>query len=137
MNMSMTDSLAGLVPFFSYFAVSLVLLALFCLIYGKITPYPEIRLIKEGKVAPAISMGGAVLGFVIPVASAISHSVNFIDMVIWAVVALLVQIALFLVLKTMMSGLVGDIQDDHVAPATLLAALSVATGILAAASMSY
>jgi putative membrane protein len=120
-----------------YLLAALVLLALFCLIYGWFTPYPEMQLIREGKVAAAISFGGAVLGFVIPLASAISNSVSFIDMLIWAAIALLVQIVVFVALRVAMKNLIKEIVDNHTAAATLLAVLSIAAGILSAASMTY
>lgn len=40
-------------------------------IYGRITPCNEPKLIREGKIAPAVSPGGALLGFVLPLASVI------------------------------------------------------------------
>ena len=134
---TMADSWAGLMNFFAYFTAALVLLAVFCFIYGRVTPYHEITLIKEGKTAPAISFGGAASGFVVPLASAIIHSVGFVDMVIWALIAMLVQIAVFLGLRIIFTDMIRDIADDRVAPATLLAVFSLAIGILDAACMSY
>ncbi len=137
MSMITAGSLAGLCNFGLYFLSAVVLLVLFCLIYGWFTPFSEMQLIREGKVAAAISFGGAILGFVIPLASAISNSVSFVDMVIWAGVALLVQIAVFVVLRLVMKNLIKEIVDNHTGAATLLAALSIAAGILSAASMTY
>jgi putative membrane protein len=102
-----------------------------------VTPYPEFRLIKEGKIAPAISFTGAMLGFVAPVASAITHSVALIDMLIWACVALVVQIDVFLVLRLTFPDLCREIAADHIAGAILLGGLSLAAGLLNAACMSY
>jgi putative membrane protein len=110
---------------------------LFCLIYGAMTPYNELRLIKEGNTAAAISFGGALLGFVLPLYSAITHSVSFIDMLIWSVIALLVQCAVFGLVRLLFKGLVRDIENDQSAAATLLAFCSVAIGILNAACMTY
>src|SRR5690349_2006722 len=110
---SLLESLAKLDLFLAHFAASVVLLILFSLVYVRVTPYPEFRLIKEGKVAPAISFSGALLGFTIPLASAIAHSVSLLDMVVWAVIALVVQIVVFLVLRTCFGGISQAIANDR------------------------
>lgn len=134
---AVVDSLAGLGSFLGYFMAAILLLALFSLVYGRVTPYSEYRLIKVGKVAPAVSFVGALLGFVAPLASAITHSVALLDMIIWALVALVVQIAVFLVLRALFADLCKEIAADSLAAAILLGGVSFAVGILNAACMSY
>jgi putative membrane protein len=102
-----------------------------------VTPYPEITLIRKGKTSAAISFGGAIVGFVIPLGSAISQSVSFTDMLIWSIIALAVQIAVFFGLKLVFANLTREIEENHAAPATLMAFCSVACGILNAACMTY
>lgn len=131
------ESFSGLYAFIGYFTASAVLLVLFCCIYLQVTPYAELRLVKEGKTAPAISLGGAVLGFVLPLASAIAHSVSIIDMTLWALVALVVQVVVFLVLRATLSGLVRDIAEDRAGSAIVVAVFSVSAGILNAACMTW
>jgi putative membrane protein len=135
--LSILESLAGLGSFLSYFTASLLLLLLFCLIYGKVTPYPELQLIREGKVAPAVSFLGALFGFITPLASAISHSVSFADMVIWAMIALIVQIAVFLLIRVLFRDLCRKISEDTLSAAILLGGVSYAAGTLNAACMTY
>lgn len=137
MTSAILESVSGIVNFLIYFGTSIVLLALFCTLYIRITPFAEYRLIKEGKKAPAISYGGAILGFVIPLANAIAQSVSFLDMLIWGMVALVVQIVVFFIVKLTFATLVQDIEKDSVAAGILLAVFSVAAGILNAASMTY
>lgn len=136
-HVTFLESTAGLVAFLSYFGAALGLLAVFCAIYCKVTPYDELKLVREGKVAPAISFGGAFIGFVLPLYSAISHSVGFFDMLIWAVIAMMVQILVFSVVRLFFKDLVKQIEENQVAAATLLAFFAVAIGILNAASMTY
>ena len=134
---TLADSLAGANGFFLHFLAAVVLVALFCAIYVRITPYAEFALIREGKVAPSVSLSGALLGFVIPLASAISQSVSFVDMLVWAVIALLVQVLVFLLLRCCLAGLCREIAADRLAPAILLGVLSLGAGILSAACMTY
>lgn len=131
------ESFSGLTDFLAYLATSVVLLVLFCAVYLQVTPYAELRLVKEGKTAPAVSLGGAVIGFILPLASAISHSVNLVDMALWALVALVVQVIVFLVLKICLSGLVKDIAEDQMGPAIVVAVFSIAGGLLNAACMTW
>lgn len=133
----LAGSLGGMFDFGKYFVAAIAFVAVFCLVYLWITPYSELKLIKEGKVAPAISFGGALIGFVLPLNSAITHSVGFIDMLIWAAIALVVQIIVFSFVRLMFRNLVKEIENNHVAAATLLASFSIAIGILNAASMTY
>lgn len=134
---TVTESLAGLGSFLGYFSAAVVLLVIFTLVYSWVTPYREFRLIREGKTAPAVSFIGAMLGFVAPLASVISHSVALLDMLAWAVVALVVQIVVFLVLRLLFAGLCREIAADRLPAAILLGGLSLAVGILNAACMSY
>lgn len=137
MELTVVESFSGLAAFFGYFAASVVLVVLFCLVYLRVTPFAELSLVKEGKTAPAVSFGGAVLGFVLPLASAIAHSVSFLDMALWALVALVVQVVVFLVVKTCLSGLVRDIAEDRMGPAIVAAVFSLAAGLLNAACMTW
>lgn len=136
-SVTVIDSLAGLGSFLGYFAAAALMLALFTLAYVRVTPYSEFRLIREGKVAPAVSFTGALLGFVVPLASAISHSVALLDMVVWAMVALVIQIVVFLVLRTIFADMGRKIAEDGLAQAILLGGVSFAAGVLNAACMSY
>lgn len=135
--MMILDSLVGLPNFLLYLGGALGFLALFCWLYALVTPYAEFRLIRQGKVAPAISLSGAVLGFVIPLASAVSHSVGFVDMLLWATVALLVQIGVFLVVQKLIPDLSEQMAQDQPASAVLLAALALGVGVVNAACMTY
>jgi putative membrane protein len=137
MQDTLLESLSGLVGFCKYFVAAVAFVVVFCQVYCWITPYDELKLVREGKVAPAISFGGALIGFILPLHSAITHSVGFADMLIWAGVAMVVQLAVFGIVRLFFKGLVREIENNHTAAATLLAFFSLAIGILNAASMTY
>jgi putative membrane protein len=136
-SVTVVESLAGLTGFLLHFVAALVLMVVFTSIYVRVTPYPEFALIREEKIAPAISLSGALFGFTIPLASAIISSVSLLDMVIWAVVALVVQILVYLLLKAFLRDLPRDIAENRMAPALLLATLSLVAGIINAACMVF
>jgi putative membrane protein len=112
-----------------------ILAALFLALYARITPHREIALIREGNVAAAIAFNGGLLAFMIPLASVIAHSDSLVDLVVWGVVAMVVQLGGFLIARLLMPYLPQAISNGRVADATFLAGLSVSLGILAAACM--
>jgi putative membrane protein len=133
----LTQSLAGLPAFLSYLAVAIGLLASFLLVYVLVTPYREFALIRQGNPAAAASLSGAMLGFVLPLASAIAHSVSLPDMAVWGSVALVVQLSVYMVARLLLPDLARDIPAGKVATGVFLGALSLAVGILNAACMTY
>jgi putative membrane protein len=137
MEQSIQHSLAGLPAFAAYFALALALLGLFLAVYLWMTPYPEIRLVREGNVAAATSLGGAVIGFVLPLASAIEGSVSLLDMLLWAGVAAIVQLFAYFLVHRLVPDLPRNMAEGKLASAVLLAAIAIALGLLNAACMSY
>lgn len=131
------QSLAGLPDFLVYFALGLGFLGAFVAIYVRVTPYEEIALIREGNAAAAVSLSGAILGFVLPLASAIAHSISIVDMAIWSVVALIAQIVVYFIVSRVVPHFGEAIRAGRIAAAALLAALAIGVGILNAASMTY
>ena len=130
-------SIGGLPAFLLYLGTSLALLTLFIVIYIWITPYHELKLIREGNVAAAASLSGTLLGFVIPLAHAVALSVNLADMALWGLIALVVQLLVFFAVTRLVPGIARDIPAGSVAPGIFLGALSLGTGILNAACMTY
>lgn len=131
------DSFAGFDDFLLYVALSTVLLALFIAVYVRVTPYREFSLIREGNMAAAFSLSGSILGFIVPLSAAVRHSVNLVDMAIWGLVALIVQIAAFVVVKMMIPSITQDIPAGKGAQGFFLGSLSLGVGLLNAACMSY
>lgn len=137
MRHAVLESFAGFDDFLAYFGVSLVLLGLFLAVYVRVTPYREFELIRQGNMAASFSVTGAILGFIAPLASAIQHSVNLVDMAIWGLVALLVQIVAFIAVKIAIPSITRDIPENNGAQGFLLGSLSLAVGLLSAACMSF
>ncbi len=135
--MNILQDLTGITSFLSYFATSIGLTVLFLIIYGLVTPYNELTLIKSGNKAAVYSYGGALLGFVAPLASVISNSVSLVDMAIWGIVALLIQIVTFVAIRLVFPTIVYDIPQNSKAHGMFLGICSIAAGILNAACMTY
>jgi putative membrane protein len=130
-------SLAGFDDFLIYFGLAAVFIASYLAIYVHVTPYREFALIREGNAAAAASLSGSLIGFVLPLASAIIHSVNAWDMALWATIALVVQIVVYLAVKAALPGIVRHIPEGKAGPGVFLGAASLAAGIVNAACMTY
>ena len=137
MEYTVNESIRYFDDFLIYFAVAIVLLVAFTWVYIKVTPYKELDLIRAGNTAAAISLSGALLGFAMPLASAVANSVNLIDLCLFAVLATVVQLVAFVFARMLMPGLSDDIPAGHIAKATFLAAISVSVGLLNAAALVY
>ena len=130
------QSLHGIGPHFVYFALALVVAMLFVVIYIRITPYREFALIRQGNAAAAISLGGALLGFSLPLAKAVAQSANVLDMLIWAGVALVAQLMAFIVARAVLKDITSNIEEGKPAAAIFLAAVSISIGLLNSAAMT-
>jgi putative membrane protein len=129
--------LTGLPLFAAYFGLGLLLLAAFLFIYLRITPYREISLIRSGNAAAAASLGGATIGFVLPVASSIENSVSLGDMLVWAVISLVVQLIAFLLVRAVIPAITKNVEEGQLASGVFLGAVAIALGLLNAACMTY
>lgn len=129
-------TLSTLPSFLAYFLGGATLIAGFTVIYVRITPHREIALIRGGNVAAAVAMVGALVGFVLPLSSVIAHSAHLLDLLIWGIIALIVQLGGYFCARLVFPGLSRSIADGQVSQAIFLAGLSLSLGILTAACMA-
>ena len=130
------QSLNGLLPFLIYFCVASVLVTAYLFVYTWITPHDEFALIRSNVPGAAISLGLSIIGFALPMTSSIAHSDGVVDMAVWGVVALIVQVASYYVARIPMPDLSSRIAAGELGPAIWLGAVSVTAGLLNAASMA-
>lgn len=127
----------GATAFLIAFGAAAAFTVAFKLIYQWITPYHEHDLIRAGNTAAAITLGGALIGYVLPLASALSNTVTLAEFAAWALLAAGVQILVFLVIsRLVLRDLKTRIEAGEVAPALYLAAISICAGLLNAACMT-
>jgi putative membrane protein len=130
------QSLGGLPAFLIYFCVASVLVTAYLFAYTWITRHDEFALIRANMPGAAISLGLSIIGFALPLTSSIAHSDGVLDMTIWGVIALIVQIAAYFVARIPVPDLSQRIAVGELGPAIWLGAVSVTAGLLNAASMA-
>ena len=130
------QSLQGLPAFIAYFCLTVVAVVAYLAVYTRVTPYNEFDLIRRNVPGAAIALGLSLLGYALPLASAVAHAANLLDCAIWAVIALVVQIGVFFAIRIPVPDLSNRIAAGDLAPAIWLGLSSLTAGLLSAASMT-
>lgn len=128
--------LAGLPVLIIHLAVTTGIFVVGLAVYLWVTPYHELRLVRQGNVAAAITGSGAMLALVVPLSATMANSVSVPDILLWGVVAIVLQLIAFAVVAIVLRELSQAIERGDIAPALVLAATQLSTGILNAAAMS-
>ncbi len=136
MNEQLVTFFTNLSEFFLFIVVAAVLVLFFIFVYRRVTRHDEIALIKKNSTAAAIAFSGSLIGFALPLASTMINSVNVVELVLWGVIALIVQVLVYLLIRLPMPRISERIEADEVAAGIWLGACSVVAGILNAASMT-
>ena len=136
MNEQVATFLTNLSEFLIFFVVASALALFFVFVYTRVTRHNELALIKENSTAAAVAFSGSLIGFALPLASTMINSVNVIELVLWGVIALIVQVLVYLLIRLPMPRISERIQEDEVAAGIWLGTCSLVAGILNAASMT-
>jgi len=122
--------------FVRYVVVGFALAGLFLWIYVLITPWREFALIRAGNSAAAIALVGALLGFCLPLANTIAHSVSLVDLVLWSLVALIVQVLVHIGMRLLLPHLKQSIEADEAAAGITAGGFSTCFGLINAACLT-
>ncbi len=128
--------LVGFPVFVAHFALTIALLIVGMALYVVITPHHEMRLIRAGNTAAAVSLGGVLLGLGLPLAVSMANSVTLFDILIWGVVSLVIQLATFFAIDALLRGLPKRIEEGEVASAIFLAGVKLAVAMVTAAALT-
>jgi putative membrane protein len=130
-------SLSGLPSFLLFFVVAVGLVALYLSLYTLATAHNEFALIRQNVNSAAVALGFSLVGFALPLGSAIVHAQSLLDCIVWGVVALAVQIAAYWLVRLVLPNLSERIATGEMAAALFLGAASLSAGIINAAAMTY
>jgi putative membrane protein len=126
----------GLPVLLLQFATTLGLLALGIACYAVATPFHEWRLVREGNVAAGVVLAGTIVALAIPLAATLATSLVTLDIVLWGLVALALQLLTFAAVALLVRGLRGMIEAGNVAAAAVLAGIQIAVALLNAGAMA-
>ncbi|WP_349372025.1 DUF350 domain-containing protein [Salinarimonas sp.] len=119
------------------FAVATALVALYLAVYTFATAHNEFALIRRNVPSAALALGLSLVGFAIPLSSAMVFATTFVGLVLWGLVALVVQIVVYGLVRIVMPDLSPRIAKGEIAPALFLGAAAVAAGLINASAMRF
>ena len=136
MTASVVDAVGrGLPILLSQLLVTIVLLVVGVLVYTAITPFREHHLIGRGNTAAGIVLAGAIVALAIPLSALLATTAAFLDIVVWGVVALVLQLVTLALVLLVLRRFRAMIESGNIAAALTLAAAQIAVALLNAAAM--
>jgi len=127
---------AGFPIFLLHTGVTVAILFAAAALYVLLTPHKEITLIREGNAAAAVSLSGVLVGLAIPLAASLKASTNILEVALWGVVTVVVQLLVFRLVDMILRGLPKRIQEGEISAAALLVGAKIATALVIAAARS-
>jgi putative membrane protein len=119
-----------------HLATAVAMVMAFFVIYTRLTPFDEVKLIRAGNQAASLSLGGTLIGFSLPIASALMHTPDYYQFLGWAGGAMLIQILVYNVATRLLSMSKDEIEANNTAFGGLLGAISISIGLVNAGSIS-
>jgi putative membrane protein len=116
--------------------VTILILALAAVAYVMLTPHREVALIREGNTAAAASLGGVLVGLAVPLSVSLKASNSTVELAIWGVSTIVVQLLVFRGVDMVLRGLPQRIQEGEMSAAVLLVGAKLATALILAAAVS-
>ena len=127
--------ITGLPFLISHLFITLCLLFIGITSYIFLTPIKELKLIKDGNLSASISFSGALLGIGIPLASSLSVSNSMLEIIIWGLTAIVLQLLCFKVTDTFLKDLSKRIEDDQLATSILLFSIKISVSLINSAAI--
>jgi putative membrane protein len=112
------------------------LLGIFFVVYTWATPFDEMTLIRQGNVAAALTLGGAMIGFSMTVASGLVHTDALGSFLGWSAAAAAIQLLTYVLVTRLLHMSKQHIEGNNVAFGVLLASISISVGAVSAGALS-
>jgi putative membrane protein len=119
-----------------HIGVTMLILLVGAAAYVLLTPHKEITLIRDGNTAAAVSLGGVLLGLAIPLSVSLNASTNLIEIGLWGVATVVVQLLVFRLVDILLRGLPQRIQEGEMSAAALLVGAKLSSAVIVAAAVS-
>src|SRR5215475_6690191 len=127
---------AGFPDFIIQLGAALGLFIVSLIIYVLMTPHKELALIRAGNPSASLAFGGVVVGLAIPLGSCLAHSFGVIDLTIWGVVTLLLQLLAFRFADIFLRGLPRRIAEGDVAAAIYLMSVKIGLALIISGALA-
>jgi putative membrane protein len=135
-NPAVQAFISGFPVTLAHAGVTVLMLFVGATVYVLLSPYKEIALIREGNAAAAVALGGVLIGLAAPLAATMSVSTSILEICVWGVATLLLQLLVFRLIDMLLTGLPQRIQEGEVSAAVLLVSAKLAAALILAAAVS-
>jgi putative membrane protein len=135
MDIAIQTFVKGFPDFLIHGGVTLALLMAGCIVHMLLTPMKEMQLIRAGNVSAGISVGAVIVGLAVPMSACLATATTVYDILIWGVVAILLQLLAFRASDLLLRDLPKRIERDEVGAALVLACVKIAAAMIMAAAL--
>lgn len=132
----MGEAMHPVVTYLIYMVTALAMLGVFTLVYTAVTRYKEFELIREGNIAAVLSYGGALVGFSFTLCSSIAIHASYAMFLLWGLASMVVQLVVYVGVSQAVRGMNEAIEENNIAMGGLIGSISIAAGIVNAASLT-
>ncbi len=119
-----------------HWAAALAILIAGVAAYAFLSPHREVAQARDGNAAAAVSLGGAIITLAIPLAAAVSASASTVEVALWGVSVMVLQLLLGRIADMVLRGLPERIAEGDVAAAWLLVCAKSALCLVLAAAVA-
>jgi putative membrane protein len=135
MDIAIQSFVNGFPQFLLQAGVTLALLVAGCIVHVLLTPMKEMKLIRAGNISAGVSVAAVIVGLAIPMAACLTTAATIYDILIWGVVAILLQLLAFRVVDLILRDLPKRIERDEIGSALVLAAVKISAAMVMAAAL--
>ena len=128
--------MAVIINYALHLIAAALLLCVFFVIYTRTTPFDEIALIRQGNVAASLTLGGALIGFSMTVASGLVHTDALTSFLGWSAAAAVIQLLTYVLVTRLLHMSKQHIESNNIAFGILLASISISVGAVSAGALS-
>ena len=121
---------AGFPDFIIQLGAALGLFIASLVVYVILTPHKELALIRAGNPSAALAFAGVIIGLAIPLGSCLAYAFGLLDLLIWGVITLLLQLIAFRFADMFLRGLPRRIAEGDVAAAVFLMSIKIGLALI-------
>jgi putative membrane protein len=105
-------------------------------VYAVLSPVKEVLLIREGSTAATLSFAGAILGLAIPLAVSLAASASLVEIALWGVSLIFVQLGVFRLIDALLVGIPARVRGGETDAAVLLTGARIGAALILAAAVA-
>jgi len=136
MDAVLQSFLSGFPLLMAHSATAFFILFVGVRIYMAVTPHDQMALIRAGNTAASLSLGATIVGIALPMAFVLAFSISVLDILLWGLVTVVLQLAAFFITDLVLKNISTRIEEGDMAAAILLVSIKLTTAAINAAAVS-